>query len=55
MRSERGWIFTDGIDNVESECGLDDFRTWDLILDYEKEPDITRNIDLIINTFNLEK
>eukprot|EP00465_Bigelowiella_longifila_P015220 CAMPEP_0185274090 /NCGR_PEP_ID=MMETSP1359-20130426/51039_1 /TAXON_ID=552665 /ORGANISM="Bigelowiella longifila, Strain CCMP242" /LENGTH=174 /DNA_ID=CAMNT_0027866941 /DNA_START=177 /DNA_END=698 /DNA_ORIENTATION=+ len=26
-RKTRGWVFTDGVDNVESECGLDG-RNW---------------------------
>eukprot|EP00116_Pleurobrachia_bachei_P010973 sb/3471235/ len=25
VRSQRGWVWTDGVDNVTSECGLDNF------------------------------
>ena len=31
-RKERGWKFVDGIDNAESECGLDSFDRWDYLL-----------------------
>ena len=23
MRKSRGWVFTEGVDDIESECGLD--------------------------------
>ncbi|CAH8466294.1 unnamed protein product [Heterobilharzia americana] len=32
IRVQRGWSFVDGIDNVMSECGLDEFTDWDLII-----------------------
>lgn len=32
VRIERGWVFTDGIDNYQTECGLDDYTDWDFIL-----------------------
>ncbi|XP_034181701.1 phosphomevalonate kinase [Osmia lignaria lignaria] len=30
VREKRGWIFTPGIDDSETECNLDDVDTWDL-------------------------
>lgn len=27
-REKRGWHFQDGVDNVQSECDLDDFTRW---------------------------
>ncbi|XP_063244440.1 phosphomevalonate kinase [Bacillus rossius redtenbacheri] len=29
VRKQRGFIFTPGVDDVESECGLDHFNNWD--------------------------
>ncbi|KAF4526796.1 hypothetical protein B566_EDAN015592 [Ephemera danica] len=30
VRSRRGWVFTKGVDDVSSECDLDDVDDWDL-------------------------
>lgn len=30
VRQKRGWIFTAGIDDAETECDLDDVDNWDL-------------------------
>ncbi|XP_067631625.1 phosphomevalonate kinase [Eurosta solidaginis] len=32
IRVERGWIFKSGVDDVASECDLDDFKQWDIVL-----------------------
>jgi phosphomevalonate kinase len=32
-RAARGWIFTPGIDDKATECGLDDHSDWELIID----------------------
>ncbi|THD18251.1 Phosphomevalonate kinase [Fasciola hepatica] len=31
-RKKRGWIFTTGVDDAETECALDGFPDWDLII-----------------------
>jgi len=31
IRIQRGWKFEDGVDNVQSECDLDDYTEWDWI------------------------
>lgn len=31
-RSSRGWTFTAGVDDIPSECDLDDFTEWDQVL-----------------------
>lgn len=33
VRKRRGWIFTTGVDDVASECDLDDFTEWDWKVD----------------------
>nr|XP_024218718.1 phosphomevalonate kinase isoform X1 [Halyomorpha halys] len=32
IRKQRGWVFAKGIDDEETECGLDDFDDWDKII-----------------------
>jgi len=32
IRKARGWEFTAGIDDAESECGLDEYKKWDHII-----------------------
>ncbi|XP_070310517.1 phosphomevalonate kinase-like isoform X2 [Odocoileus virginianus] len=32
-RQQRGWVFTPGVDDAESECGLDNFRTFDWVIE----------------------
>ncbi|XP_037669952.1 phosphomevalonate kinase isoform X1 [Choloepus didactylus] len=32
-RQERGWVFTPGVDDAESECGLDDFGGFDWVIE----------------------
>ncbi|XP_043462912.1 probable phosphomevalonate kinase [Leptopilina heterotoma] len=37
VRVKRGWTFTQGIDDMETECDLDDVDNWDLHLHNETE------------------
>lgn len=32
-RKKRGFVFKSGVDDVASECGLDDYMEWDLVID----------------------
>ena len=34
MRKSRGWVFTEGVDDIESECGLDQDGSfmWDFFM-----------------------
>lgn len=40
VRLKRGWVFEDGVDNVQSECDLDDFNEWDLVLENHEDADV---------------
>jgi len=31
-RRARGWVFASGVDDAESECGLDAYEPWDVVL-----------------------
>nr|CAG4641283.1 EOG090X0FYC [Eulimnadia texana] len=33
VRQQRGYLFTSGIDDAETECGLDDVESWDLVIE----------------------
>lgn len=35
-RIERGYKFKNGVDDVVSECGLDDYNEWDLVINNGK-------------------
>lgn len=39
IRSNRGWIFQEGVDDKESECGLDEWTEWDLVVENNGEND----------------
>ncbi|KAK7800837.1 hypothetical protein U0070_011147 [Myodes glareolus] len=32
-RQQRGWVFTPGVDDAESECGLDNFGSFDWVIE----------------------
>jgi len=32
VRAQRGWLFTPGVDDAESECGLDSVDSWDYVI-----------------------
>ncbi|XP_023372194.1 phosphomevalonate kinase isoform X3 [Otolemur garnettii] len=32
-RQQRGWVFTPGVDDAESECGLDNFGGFDWVIE----------------------
>jgi len=40
VRQYRGWEFEDGVDNVQSECDLDDFEDWDFRINNDGTEDI---------------
>lgn len=51
-REKRGWIFAKGVDDVASECNLDDFEYWDLKIRNNNEDDLYNGIDKIITIIN---
>ncbi|KAL9901199.1 probable phosphomevalonate kinase isoform X1 [Glossina fuscipes] len=48
-RIKRGWIFRHGVDDVESECDLDDYENWDLTVENNGHLDGDEIINLIIS------
>jgi phosphomevalonate kinase len=48
-RRARGWTFTLGIDDAETECGLDAVTDWNLVIDDDgDEAAVTRQLDVIV-------
>ncbi|XP_065076350.1 phosphomevalonate kinase [Ochlerotatus camptorhynchus] len=39
-RRERGWKFQEGVDDVQSECDLDDVTEWDLLVSNDSGADV---------------
>lgn len=48
MRKARGWVFQSGVDDVQSECDLDDFTQWDLSIDNDGTQDVEAIVDQIL-------
>lgn len=39
VRVSRGWKFQEGVDDIQSECDLDDWTDWDLLVDNDGQKD----------------
>ncbi|XP_011170107.1 phosphomevalonate kinase [Solenopsis invicta] len=40
VRRKRGWVYTPGIDDSETECDLDDVSNWDIVLENNDDSDV---------------
>ncbi|XP_060525629.1 phosphomevalonate kinase [Cylas formicarius] len=47
-RAKRGWKFCKGVDDVISECDLDDFDDWDLKLSNNNNEECEKSIEAIL-------
>ena len=48
-RAKRGWVFTEGVDDVDSETGLDDFNNWDFIIHNDDDENIfNQDLDALL-------
>lgn len=45
VRKARGWKFENGVDDVQSECDLDNIQQWDLVI----ENDGTQSVETIVD------
>jgi len=43
-RVERGWKFTKGIDDADTECQLDTFSNWDVVLENSSNDDLNMQV-----------
>ncbi|KAL8589115.1 hypothetical protein ACOMHN_017278 [Nucella lapillus] len=49
VRVERGFVFTPGVDDVESECGLDGVTDWDWTVRNDHQDDLELQVTAILN------
>lgn len=54
VRMRRGFIFANGVDDAETECGLDHFKDWSLVAQNNDLSDdqLSQNLSYIINKCN---
>lgn len=53
MRKQRGWVFETGVDDVQSECDLDDYQPFDLTIENNGQIDIEEILDNILRQTNV--
>ena len=46
-RRARGWVFTGGVDDAESECGLDAYEPWDVVLHNDDGADVHEQLAVL--------
>lgn len=54
VRKGRGWIFENGVDNVQSECDLDDFDHWDYKVSNDGKEDIQLFLTKLVDAVRAE-
>jgi len=48
VRRDRGWKFQEGVDDIQSECDLDDWNDWDLSIDNDGNKETEEILEEII-------
>lgn len=48
VRQARGWVFQSGVDDAQSECDLDDFVRWNLLIENDGIQDVEAILDKIL-------
>lgn len=49
MRQSRGWKYDCGVDDVKSECDLDDYNEWDIVIDNDNAADTNEILRKILS------
>lgn len=49
VRQSRGWKFECGVDDVQSECDLDDYNKWDMVIDNDNTANTNEIIRKIVS------
>ncbi|XP_012220373.1 phosphomevalonate kinase [Linepithema humile] len=52
IRQKRGWVYTLGIDDSETECDLDDVNTWDVLLENDDGNDIETILQQLLDVIS---
>lgn len=56
VRKSRGWVFTSGVDDADSECALDEFGKWDFVVDNDGDNQkLTQKLLEIIEVCNQKR
>lgn len=45
IRQQRGWTFQEGVDDVQSECDLDDFEKWDFEINNDGSDSLQQTVE----------
>lgn len=48
-RKSRGWKFTKDVDDVDSECALDQFKNWDFLFDNSEGSNVLLEVQVLID------
>ena len=48
-RENRGWIFTKDVDDVDSECALDEYKNWDFSFENSEGSNILLEIKVLVD------
>lgn len=48
IRLERGWKFQEGVDDIQSECDLDDWNDWNLTVENDKRKEEQEILDELV-------
>lgn len=49
VRTERGWSFAAGVDDAPSECELDNYDKWEIILDNKTGTEAHETLEPVFN------
>ncbi|XP_015915853.1 phosphomevalonate kinase isoform X2 [Parasteatoda tepidariorum] len=55
VRQQRGWKFSEGVDDCESECGLDDYNSWDFFLSNDDETQLRKGLENIYSLHSIKE
>nr|QYV43151.1 phosphomevalonate kinase [Colaphellus bowringi] len=53
VRRSRGWQYTEGVDDVASECNLDDFIDWDIQIINDNEVEGKNAVERVVSYIEL--
>ncbi|XP_064474402.1 phosphomevalonate kinase-like isoform X2 [Ornithodoros turicata] len=54
VRAKRGWIFTPGIDDKETECGLDDVQEWDTVISNDDDGTLDSQLSVVLENVEVK-
>ncbi|GFT22655.1 phosphomevalonate kinase [Trichonephila clavipes] len=52
VRKERGWNYTEGVDDCESECGLDTYKEWNFHILNDNDEQMSEGLDRLLQSLD---